>query len=402
MQLVLLCGVLAGAAQAQPADVAATVSQSIDPTANAPRIGVVTMGPGDIFWERFGHDALVVDDGTPGGPTSYNFGFFDLAEDGFIGRFVRGEMQYMLVALPLEEDLRYYREVGRSATLQWLDLDPSQARTLAAALAENAKPENARYRYDYYTDNCATRVRDAVDAALGGQLRRQLEVRSSGDTYRGESVRLASPAPWMAVGFDLALGPFGDRPLTRWEQAFLPRRLADDLREAKRADGRPLVTSEIELLPQRQGAEPVGSAPRLWPWLLAGVSLGLAILAFAGRHSRVLAVGASGFWLGCGLLGLVLVLSWAFTAHHALWANRNLLLLNPLCLLLLPGAWALLRGRLPSARFRVLLVVVATLAVLACLPLWLQVLPQRNGQWIALLLPIHAAFALALSPRPRA
>ena len=199
------------------------------PAFAAPRIGVVTMGPGDVFWERFGHDAIVVDDGAPGGPTSYNFGFFDLAEDGFIGRFVRGEMEYMLVALPLEEDLRYYREVGRGARLQWLDLDPAQAQALAAALAENARPENARYRYDYYTDNCATRVRDAIDRALGGQLRRQLEVRSSGDTYRGESVRLASPAPWMRVGFDLGLGPFADRPLTRWQQAFLPRRLADDL-----------------------------------------------------------------------------------------------------------------------------------------------------------------------------
>mgnify|MGYP001354274806 CR=1 FL=1 len=365
-----------------------------------PRIGVVTMGPGDIFWERFGHDALVVDNGTPDGPTSYNFGFFDLAEDGFIGRFVRGEMQYMLVALPLEEDLRYYREVGRGATVQWLDLDPSQAQTLAAALVENARPENARYRYDYYTDNCATRVRDAIDAALGGQLRQQLEVRSSGDTYRGESVRLASPAPWMSVGFDLALGPYGDRPLTRWEQAFLPRRLADDLREAKRGDGRPLVTSEIQLLPQRQAAEPVSRAPRLWPWLLAGVALGLMVLALAGRRPRVLAAGAAGFWLACGLLGLVLVLIWAFTAHHALWANRNILLLNPLCLLLLPGAWALLRGRMPSSRFRVLLIVVAALATLACLPLWLQVLPQRNGHWIALLLPIHAAFAWTWSRRP--
>lgn len=357
----------------------------------APRIGVVTMGPGDVFWERFGHDAIVVDDPARGEPVSYNFGFFDLAEDGFIGRFVRGEMQYMLVALPLADDLQYYREVGRGATLQWLDLAPAQARRLAADLAENARPENARYRYDYYTDNCATRVRDALDRALGGALRRQMEPRSRGDTYRSESVRLASPAPWMRLLFDIGLGPYGDRPLSRWEQAFLPRRLADDLREATLADGRPLVLAETELLPQRQAGEPVERPRVLWPWLLLG--LAAAVVALAARARRAVAGVAAGFWLACGTLGLVLVLSWAFTEHRALWANRNLLLFNPLCLLLLPGAGSLLRGRNPSARFRTLLVAVAALAMLALLPLWLQAMPQRNGHWIALLLPIHAAFA---------
>ena len=104
------------------------------------------MGPGDIFWERFGHDAIVVDDPARGEPVSYNFGFFDLGEDGFVGRFVKGEMQYMLVALPLREDLQYYRETGRGAILQWLELEPAQARRLADELAENARPENARWR----------------------------------------------------------------------------------------------------------------------------------------------------------------------------------------------------------------------------------------------------------------
>ena len=101
------------------------------------------------------------------------------------------------------------------------------------------------------------------------------------------------------------------------------------------------------------------------------------------------------------VLGLVLLLGWAFTDHQAMWANRNLLLFNPLAWLLLPGAWGLLRGRTPSARFRALLVVVAVLAALACLPLWLQALPQRNGHWIALLLPIHAAFAWAWARMPQ-
>ncbi len=396
--LALLLALLAGMAQASVPPPAPGTSAG----AFAPRIGVVTMGPGDIFWERFGHDAIVVDDPAQSGPISYNFGFFDLEENGFAGRFARGEMRYLLMALPLEEDLAYYREVGRGATLQWLDLDPAQARRLAADLAENAKPENARYRYDYYTDNCATRVRDALDRALGGRLRKQLEGRSSGDTYRSESLRLAAPAPWLWLGFDLGIGPYGDRALTRWEQGFLPRRLADDLRKVTRADGRPLVAAEVELLPQRQAAEPVEHALPLWPWLLAGTTLALLVLALERRYPRTLAALAGSFWLLCGLLGAVLALGWAFTEHRALWANRNLLLLNPLCLLLLPGAWALLRGRRPSPRVGALLVAVAVLAALACLPLWLQAVPQRNGHWIALLLPLHLAFAQRWSRPARA
>ncbi len=364
-------------------------------SAPAPRIGVVTMAPGEIFWERFGHDAIVVDEPLSGEAIAYNFGYFDMAEDGFIGRFVRGQMEYMLVALPLEQDMRYYREVGRGATLQWLDLDPGQARQLAADLAENARPENARYRYDYYTDNCATRVRDALDRALGGQLQRQLDVRSSGDSYRSESVRLASPATWMWLAFDVGLGPFADRPLSRWDQAFLPRRLADDLRQAKRADRRPLVAGEETLLPQRQAAEPPEQPRRLWPWLLLGLAVAGLIAVGARRAPRSVAGFALAFWLLCGTIGLVLALGWAFTEHRALWANRSLMLFNPLCLLLLPGGWTLLRGRKPSPRFARMLIVVAGIAALACLPLWLQAVPQRNGNWITLLLPVHAALAWA-------
>src|SRR5690606_28342871 len=56
------------------------------------RIGVATMQPGEIFFERFGHNAIVVDDPALGEPVSYNFGFFDMAEDGFVGDFVHGHM----------------------------------------------------------------------------------------------------------------------------------------------------------------------------------------------------------------------------------------------------------------------------------------------------------------------
>ena len=70
-------------------------------------------------------------------------------------------MRYQLVALPMREDLAYYQQVGRGVSLQWLNLTPAQARRLADSLAVNALPQNARYGYDYFTDNCSTRVRDA-------------------------------------------------------------------------------------------------------------------------------------------------------------------------------------------------------------------------------------------------
>jgi hypothetical protein len=365
----------------------------------APRIGVMTMQPGEIFWERFGHNAIVVDDPAHGEALSYNYGFFDLDEPDFFTRFIRGEMSYRLMELPLRQDLEYYREVGRGVSLQWLDLTPTQATRFAAALAENAKPENARYRYDYFTDNCSTRVRDALDRTLGGALQKQMSARSQGNTYRSEAVRLASPAGWMWLGFDLGLGPFADRPLSRWQEAFVPMRLADSLREAKLADGRPLVLSEYVLLPHRIAPEPAEAPRRWWPYALAGIVLGFAILLLGERRPRLVAATALPFWAFSGLLGLLLAFIWCCTAHRAGWDNHNLLLFNPLCLLLLPGGMRIARGREPGPWFKRLLIVTAACALAA---LALQLLPnaQYAAPWVALLLPVHAAFAWAWARRP--
>ncbi|MGR4895947.1 DUF4105 domain-containing protein [Stenotrophomonas sp. LARHCG68] len=381
----------AGAAGAQ----ASTAAAEPPPV---PRIGVVTMQPGEIFFERFGHDALVVADPVTGQATSYNFGYFDPGEADFVGNFVRGHMMYYLVALPLEEDLSQYQQVGRGASIQWLDLPADQARALAAGLVERARPENARYRYDYYTANCATMVRDTLDQAMNGGLKSQLAGRSRGNTYRSESVRLASPAPWMWLGFDLGLGPSADVPLSRWEEAFVPMRLADSLREARNSEGRPLVLEEHALFPQRLAAEPKEQVRRWWPWLLTGLAVATLLLA-TRRRPRLVAGFALPFWLFCAVAGGLLTYLWGFSEHHAAWANRNLFLLNPLALALLPGAWMLLRGRRPGRGFTLLLWLVAGIAALALPVHWLSLQAQYNVQWIVLLLPVHLALAWVLRPQ---
>jgi len=383
--------------EAAAPEVASAPTATAD-TLPAPRIGVATMQPGEVFFERFGHDAIVVVDPVSGAATSYNFGFFDPSEEDFIGRFVKGEMMYYLVALPFEQDMASYEEAGRGVSIQWLDLTPTQARDLAAALAERAKPENARYHYDYFTANCATMVRDYVDQALGGDLQRQLAGRSRGNTYRSEAVRLASPAWWMWLGFDLGLGPYADKPLSRWQEAFVPMRLAESLAQARNSEGRPLVLATQPLLPQRVAPEPPERARHWWPWLLAGVIVAALIFA-ARRHRRAVAAFATPFWLLCVIAGGLLLYLWAFTAHASAWGNRNLLLLNPLCLWLLASAWPLLRGRRPLPGFRWVAWAVVACGVLALVIDWLSFQAQYNLQWIVLLLPVHVALAAVLGRR---
>ncbi|XHH31022.1 DUF4105 domain-containing protein [Xanthomonas euroxanthea] len=391
--LLLLALLVAPAAVAQVADQAPA-----QPAASAPRVGVVTMQPGEVFFERFGHDAIVVVDPVTGQATSYNFGFFDPSEPDFVPRFARGEMMYYLVALPLDEDLQQYRAVGRGVSIQWLDLPPDQARALADGLAVRSRPENARYHYDYFVANCATMVRDTLDRAMGGALKSQLAGRSRGNTYRSEAVRLASPAPWMWLGFDLGLGPYADRPLSRWEEAFVPMRLADSLTQVHNSAGRPLVQSTQVLLPHRIAPEPAEQQRHWWLWLLTGLIVAAGVLAL-GRRPRVLAALALPYWLLCAIGGGLLVYLWGFTVHQSAWANRNLLLVNPLCVLLLVGGIALLRGRRPGRWFDVLRWLVAGSALLALLIHWLSFQAQDNLQWVLLLLPIHTALAIALRRR---
>lgn len=362
------------------------------------RAGVMTMEPGEEFWARFGHDAIIIENTQTSASISFNFGFFDMGEPGFFNNFLNGKMQYQLVALPREEDLQTYREMGRGVSVQWLNLDQKQIQNLYLALEENARSENSRYTYDYFTANCSTRVRDSLDRVLDGQIRTQLSSPSLGNTYRSESVRLAWPAKWMALGFHLGLGPAADKPLSRWDEAFIPMRLRDSLRLIKLSDGTPLVTSEEELLPHRLSMPPDDMPPWKKTAFMIGIVLAIGIFFVAKRAPRLLAGLAGIFWLCAGLLGCLMFFVWFGSAHWAGYRNANLLLLSPLALSLLPGAWQLLRNKTPGKYFNYLLWISAALAAIAGFLQFLPFLAQQNFEWVLMLLPVHLALAKSLGP----
>ncbi|HET7932301.1 MAG TPA: DUF4105 domain-containing protein, partial [Rhodanobacteraceae bacterium] len=278
MLVLLLCLLSPALARAGVADA---------PGANL-RVDLYTYGPGTVYWERFGHDALVITDTASGEAYAFNYGMFDFNQKDFYLNFARGIMIYRAAAWPAAEDIQEYSGEGRSITDQHLDLSPAQRATLRDFLVWNVQPEHSRYRYRYFADNCTTRVRDALDQALGGALRRQLTGPAAhGETFRSETDRLMSGQPWLMYLLDLGLGPYADQPLTRWSGAFIPARLQQELRTVQTSDGAPLVHSETVLSPQRLPSPPAAPPDLRWPLLVVGLLLGIGFAAsarFADRY----------------------------------------------------------------------------------------------------------------------
>lgn len=377
--------------------------------ADSLRVFLLTMGPGSAVWERFGHNALWIHDPAAGTDIAYHWGLFDMSEAGFMVEFLKGRMVYSMGDAGALRMVEAYRRVGRDVTVQELALTAAQAAALQAFVQWNVRPENRRYRYDYFRDNCSTRVRDALDDALDGLLRRELAAIPSDQTYRSEAFNRTADNVLLTTGMDLGLGPLADQPITRWELAFIPMRLRDDVRGVTvDRDGQPvpLVVEEQHLdalIATGPGVPETSPTRRVLGHLLVGLALagllvGASILGTgndgAGRvraAGRWLAGILGSLWgLGTGLLGLLLLAIWTLTDHEFGWNNENLLQVNPLALVLVvmvPLAITRRGGRW-AARWAGFLV---GLSLFGLFLNPLPVTPQANLAIIALALPVHIA-----------
>lgn len=368
---------------------------------------VVTMGQGDEIWERFGHNFLAVPDPATGRHVAYNWGIFDFAAPDFLTRFLVGDTRYWMEGSDLDAVLRFYQRYNRTITLQRLALAPAQVDSLRAFLTWNAEPENRYYRYDYFRDNCSTRLRDALDRATGGALREATAGRVTNLTYRNESIRLTDEAPASQVGINVALGQPADVPLSAWEAMFVPMRLQEYLREVTIPDaqGQPArLVAEERVVFQATRVPELTRAPGMVGEHAGVGALIAALVALCGwlaargrRGARVALAALGAAWGGvAGTMGIVLMLAWVATQHTFWYRNENLLQMNPLAFALLVLV-PLAVGR--PRWWRATRVVAYGLAVLSCLGAALKFVPwmiQDNWPVIVFALPIHVALAWAV------
>ena len=366
-------------------------------------VSLVTYGPGAIYWERFGHDAIRIRDRVSGESGDFNYGVFDFEDSTFLWNFARGHMRYMIDAGSSDINQQDYLDMGRSVLEQHLALSAAQAARLRDFLLWNLRPENLSYDYDYLTSNCSTRIRDALNSVLGGALQPVLTARRAPMTYRQQIDRLMAAQPYMMLPMDLGMGPSTDRSLNEWQESFLPMVLARELRSVRIPDGhgglKALVYSELEIAPNK--LQPPGALPPNLelPLGIAGLALGLVMLASRARLPALYAFLAVAYLLVAGVLGTVLLALWTLTTHYAAWDNANLLVFNPFAFVLITAAWRSGKGR-DGGRLAQTLVGVQLAA--AFLGLLLHVLPggtQQNLPWLLFATPAWLALAAGLWPR---
>ncbi len=316
---------------------------------------LITVDVGDSVYDNFGHSALRLIDESSNTDTVFNWGYFDLSGGvvGFSLNFFKGIMNYSLETNSPAFEFANYRQQQRSVWQDKINLTNAQKEVLYRRLMWNLEPENRIYAYQYFFDNCTTRIRDYINEALGGSL---IDVygNSTQTTFRDEVRRHYSSVPIVDFSLNILMNSNIDRYMTEWENMFLPlnfrqRLLAmpSDVAEGGKRLGLLSTPQELMSFPApKESADSYQAASLvlLAPVIFLFLMLKKIPMSYFATHSRLgLKLPNLNFRL-LGLLGIITALfsgtygtlmlaSWFVSDHLDLHHNINLLLFWPTDLL---------------------------------------------------------------------
>ena len=339
---------------------------------------LMTFDHGDQIPTWFGHTALMVRDKRFGAERVYNYGMFSFAPDMLV-KFLMGRLEFWVAQTSYRGTIAVYKRESRGIREQVLNLSPEKRLEIAKFLDWNVQPENRYYMYDHYFDNCATRIRDVIDKAVGGQLKVAAD-KPARYSLRGHTRRHTQRNPYVDFILTFWMNHEIDVPIKIWDEMFLPTELERVLDQNtyvnEKGETVPLVL-EKRILAEGKRAEVPESPNFAHPWfailgaVLGGAGLGLRRLRARKPEKRGVRIGVGAYFVFLGLLvgipGLILGL-FPFTEHTITHWNINLLLASPLSALFMPFGVAIVFGSKRAERWNErLLDVIAVLTIVAIL-----------------------------------
>ena len=354
------------------------------------QVYLLTCGPGTETYSVYGHSALRIVIPAKNSDTVYNWGIFDFSTPHFAWEFFKGRLDYMLGDSSYDSFLKEYFVEHRWVISQKFNIESKDIEKLFILIADNLRPENIRYKYDFYYDNCSTRIRDLIEKAIGEDLIYPPELaRKDQRSFRNLTGDFEKGNPWTKFGIDLLIGSPGDKKASFRDKMFLPVGLKEGLSDLNiRRGGKmiPLLTNPEIIL----DFDP----PVLKEKLLTSPFFVFTILLIVLIIISGLIRGKAGntaidicLYSVLSLLAILMIFSNFFTDHPQLRWNLNIIWLNPILLVCLENV---LRNRNLRIWFRI------TFYLAAGFLLFLVILPQQiNNAFV----PIIIMLALRSSIR---
>lgn len=312
---------------------------------------LITVDVGDAVWDNFGHTALRVFDENNNIDIVFNWGNFSFSGGvvGFSWNFFKGIMNYSLVANSPSYEFAQYRVQERAVWQDRINLTNPQKERLYRRLMWNFEPENIVYEYQYFFDNCTTRVRDYLDEALTGKIRTQFSNETS-ETFRDQVQAHYKSVGLISFSLDVLMNSNIDRNMTEWEDMFLPLRFRERLMEIRSdvaENGEQLMLLSdpqliMEFPPPTSQSSPYQIVYLLFllPMLFLALMLKRIPQSYFSTHSRIgfmfAGINFRIFGLICllvsvlsGVYGILMLGSWFVSDHIDTHHNINLLLFWP-------------------------------------------------------------------------
>jgi len=320
----LLLTLLTNKAQAQ--------TQRVQSDSNTIEVYLLTILPGKEIYSIYGHSALRIKIPDRNYDNVFNWGIFDFNTPNFTYKFAKGRLDYLVAGYSYERFTRDYFLEQRTVISQKVNLTKVEKEKLMALIGENLKPENVAYRYDFFYDNCATRIRDILSKSSVNGLRLEENTDKESPTLRDLLDLYQKPYPWLDLGIDMLLGLPADKRATVSEQMFLPDFLMSNLSEAN--INRDETTEELLGNPEIVldfNSDPIKSntfkSPLFILWATFILILGISLSNITEKWMRRIDIP---IFIVYSLLALIINFTTFFTDHGAMKWNFHVIWLSPL------------------------------------------------------------------------
>lgn len=298
---------------------------------NGPEVYLITCGPGTETYSLYGHTALRIVMPDNQSDIIYNWGLFDFSTPNFAWKFAKGRLDYILGTEPFQRFLQSYFYEQRYVYSQKINLETKEMEILLGLIAENLKPENVKYRYDFFYDDCSTRIRDLLEKSIGETLLYPPVENIEMPTFREMVGKYQISKPWLNFGINLIMGSTADKKANFRDRMFLPIDMMNGLSESViRRDGNmvPLLQSpEVILDFNTPVVKPkfYFSPVFIFTLLFILIVILSAWIKTAGVNRLIDFVIYTSF----SILAILMIFFGFFSDHEQMKWNLNIIWLNP-------------------------------------------------------------------------